>query len=408
VDFEPSAKATELSGRLEHFLAEHILPAEPVYEAQRMAAGDPHAIPAVLLELQERARELGLWNLFLPHPTRWSTPLSTLDYAPLAELTGHSFIAPEVLNCSPPDAGNMELLSLFGTPEQQERWLRPLLGAEIRSCFAMTEPDVASSDATNISLRIEHDGGDYVLNGRKWWITGAADPRCTVALVVGRTRTDPAADRHRQHSIVLVPMDSPGLTVVRNLPTFGFVDREGHCELEFADVRVPASNLLGEEGAGFAIAQARLGPGRVHHSMRSIGAAERALELMCRRVAARTAWGKPLSEQGVIREWIARARIEIEQARLLTLKTAWLIDTRGSAAARTEIAAIKVAAQQAALHVVDRAIQAFGGAGVGPDVPLAAMYSQLRWLQIGDGPDEVHLRSIARTELARYAGNGGT
>lgn len=401
MDFEPSAKAAELRGRLEEFLRDHILPAESVYQAQREEAGNPHAIPPVLGELQARARELGLWNLFLPHPTRWSSPLPTLDYAPLAELTGHSFIAPEVLNCSPPDAGNMELLALYGTAEQQERWLRPLLGAEIRSCFAMTEPDVASSDATNISLRMDRDGGDYVLNGRKWWITGAADPRCEVALVLGRT--DPAADRHRQHSVILVPMDSPGLTVGRNLTTFGFLDREGHCELEFTDVHVPARNLLGEEGDGFAVAQARLGPGRVHHSMRSIGAAERALELMCRRVVTRTAWGRPLSEQGVIREWIARARIDIEQVRLLTLKTAWLIDTRGSAGARTEIAAIKVAAQQVALRVVDRAIQAFGAAGVGPDVPLSAMYSQLRWLQIGDGPDEVHLRSIARAELTRYA-----
>lgn len=401
MDFEPSAKAAELRGRLEEFLRGHILPAESVYQAQREEAGDPHAIPPVLGKLQARARDLGLWNLFLSHPTRWSSPLPALDYAPLAELTGHSFIAPEVLNCSPPDAGNMELLSLYGTAEQQERWLRPLLEARIRSCFAMTEPDVASSDATNISLRMDRHGDDYVLNGRKWWITGAADPRCAVALVLGRT--DPAAERHRQHSVILVPMDSPGLTVGRNLTTFGFLDREGHCELEFSDVRVPARNLLGAEGDGFAVAQARLGPGRVHHSMRSIGAAERALELMCRRVVARTAWGRPLSEQGVIREWIARARIDIEQVRLLTLKTAWLIDTRGSAGARTEIAAIKVAAQQVALRVVDRAIQAFGAAGVGPDVPLSAMYSQLRWLQIGDGPDEVHLRSIARAELARYA-----
>jgi acyl-CoA dehydrogenase len=274
-----------------------------------------------------------------------------------------------------------------------------------RGDWRVSSPDVASSDATNISLRMERDGDHYVLNGRKWWITGAADPRCKVALVLGRT--DPTAERHRQHSILLVPMDSPGLTVGRNLSTFGFVDREGHCELDFADVCVPARNLLGEEGSGFAVAQARLGPGRVHHSMRSIGAAERALQLMCKRVVTRTAWGKPLSDQGVIREWIARARIDIEQVRLLTLKTAWLIDRHGSAGARTEIAAIKVAAQQVALCVVDRAIQAFGAAGVGPDVPLTAMYSQLRWLQIGDGPDEVHLRTIARTELAPYLGGGG-
>jgi acyl-CoA dehydrogenase len=400
MDFVHSPMATEMQGKLSEFMQSHVVPAESVYAAQIAASGDPHHVPAVLAELQQEAQRRGLWNLFLSHPTEWSTPLSNLDYAPLAEITGWSFIAPEVLNCSPPDAGNMELLALFGTPEQQNRWLRPLLAGEIRSCFAMTEPDVASSDATNISLRIERDGSEFVLNGKKCWITGAADSRCRVALVVGRS--DPDGPRHRQHSVVLVPMDATGVTVGRSLTTFGFTSRESHCEMSFENVRVPVDNLLGELGDGFAVAQARLGPGRVHHSMRSIGVAERALDLMCRRVKSRVAWGKPLSEQGVIREWIARSRIDIEQARLLTLKTAWLIDQVGSKGARIEIAAIKVSVQQTALFVVDRAIQAFGGAGVGPDVPLTAMYSQLRWLQIGDGPDEVHLRSIARDELQRH------
>jgi acyl-CoA dehydrogenase len=401
MDFDLSPRAAGLQRELQAFMAGHIKPAEPVYAAQVAASGDPHHVPAVLADLQAQARQKGLWNLFLPHPTRWSAPLKNLDYAPLAEITGWSFIAPEALNCSPPDTGNMELLSIFGTEEQQDRWLKPLLDGSIRSCFAMTEPDVASSDATNISLRIDRDGDDYVLNGRKWWITGAADRRCRVAFVVGRS--DPDGPRHRQHSVVLVPMDTPGVTVGRDLETFGFNDRESHCEMTFENVRVPVTSLLGEQGAGFAVAQARLGPGRVHHSMRCIGAAERALDLMCRRVLTRTAWGKPLSEQGVIREWIARARIDIEQARLLTMKTAWLIDKAGSKAAQREIAAIKVVAPQVALRVVDRAIQAYGGAGVGPDLPLTAMFSQLRWLQIGDGPDEVHLRSIARDELRQHS-----
>ncbi len=400
MDFELSARAVELQGELMRFLSEHIKPAEPVYAAQVAASGNPHHVPEILGGLQAEARSRGLWNLFLPHETPWSTPLSNLDYAPLAEITGWSFIAPEALNCSPPDTGNMELLSLFGTDEQKEQWLRPLLAGEIRSCFAMSEPDVASSDATNISLKIERDGPEYVLNGRKWWITGAADARNRVAFVLGRSNRDGA--RHQQHSIVLVPMDSPGVTVGESLETFGFTDRESHCEMTFENVRVPVTALLGEEGGGFSVAQARLGPGRVHHSMRSIGQAERALDLMCRRVTSRTAWGKPLSEQGVIREWIARARIDIEQARLLTLKAAWLIDKVGAKGARTEIASIKVVAQEMALRIVDRAIQAHGGAGVGSALPLTAMYSQLRWLQIGDGPDEVHLRSIARDELQRH------
>lgn len=401
MDFEMSAQAKELHAALSDFLTTTVIPAEGRYHAEIADSGDPHHVPSVLAELQDEARKRKLWNLFLPHHTPWSVPLSNADYAPLAELTGRCFIAPEVLNCSPPDAGNMELLSVFGTDEQKSTWLEPLLDARIRSCFAMTEPEVASSDATNISLRIERDGDEYVLNGKKWWITGAADPRCRVAFVVGRT--DPDAARHRQHSVVLVPMDAPGLEIGRSLSTFGFMDREGHNELTFTDVRVPVTNLLGEEGGGFAVAQARLGPGRIHHAMRAIGAAERALELMVRRVSERVAWGRPLSEQGVVREWIARSRIEIEQSRLLTLKAAWTIDQQGSKDAANEIAMIKVAALATAQNVIDRAIQAHGAMGVGPDVPLAAMYTINRWLRIGDGPDEVHLRSIARNELARYS-----
>ena len=401
MDFEIGPRAKELRAELELFLKEKVFPAEQAFVQEIRDSGDPHHVPVLLAPLQAEAKRRGLWNLFLPHATPWSEPLLNLDYAPLAELTGWSFIASEVLNCSPPDAGNMELLAMFGTPAQKEQWLKPLLDAEIRSCFAMTEPDVASSDATNISLRIDRDGDEYVLNGKKWWITGAADPRCRVALVLGRS--NPAASRHSQHSIVLVPMDTPGVDIGRSLSTFGFMDREGHNEITFTDVHIPVANILGEEGKGFAVAQARLGPGRVHHAMRAIGSAERALELMCRRVSSRRAWGKPLSEQGVIREWIARSRIEIEQARLLTLKTAWLIDEVGSKEARTEIAAIKVAVLDMASKVIDRSIQAHGGAGVGPDVPLSAMYTINRWLRIGDGPDEVHLRSIARDELTKYA-----
>lgn len=401
MDFDISPKAQQLRDVLEGFLKEQVFPAEAAYAQEILDSGDPHHIPSVLAPLQAEAKRLGLWNLFLPHSTPWSEPLLNVDYAPLAELTGWSPIAAEVFNCSPPDAGNMELLTLFGTDEQKDLWLKPLLEADIRSCFAMTEPDVASSDATNIALRIDRDGDDYVLNGKKSWITGAADPRCRVALVLGKSNPD--AGRHNQHSIVLVPMDSPGLEIGRSLTTFGFMDREGHNELTFSDVRIPVTNILGEEGQGFAVAQARLGPGRVHHSMRAIGSAERALELMCRRVQSRVAWGKPLSDQGVVREWIARSRIEIEQARLLTLKTAWLIDKHGSKGAKTEIAAIKVAVLDMCQKVIDRSIQAHGAAGVGPDVPLSAMFTVNRWLRIGDGPDEVHLRAIARDELGKYS-----
>jgi acyl-CoA dehydrogenase len=400
MDFAPSERSLELQERLEAFMDECVYPSEDVYRRQLADAGDPHAYPEVLDELKAEARSRGLWNLFLPHETEWSEGLSNIDYAPLAEITGRSPLGPEAINCSAPDTGNMELLSMFATDAQKERWLRPLLDGEIRSCFAMTEPDVASSDATNISLRIERDGGDYVLNGRKWWISGAARDRCKVAIVMGKT--DPAAAPHRQQSMVLVPMDAPGLTNVRALPVFGYQDNEGHCELVFDDVRVPADHLLGEEGGGFAMAQARLGPGRIHHCMRAIGVAERALELMCRRVRSRVAFGKPLSDQGVIQQWIADSRIELEQVRLLVLKTAWLMDTVGNKGARIEISAIKVAAPNVALRVVDRAIQAHGGMGVSDDVPLALMYAHLRTLRLADGPDEVHRMSVARRELRKY------
>lgn len=397
-----SERGKELEQRLLEFMDSHVYPAEAVYHDQMEALGDPHGHPQIVEDLKAAARERGLWNLFLPHVTQWTPdPLSNLDYAHLAEISGRSGeLAPEAMNCAAPDTGNMEVLALFGSPEQQEQWLYPLLEGEIRSAFAMTEPDVASSDATNIQLSITRDGDDYVLNGRKWWISGAASERCRIFIVMGKT--DPDAPRHLQQSMILVPRDTPGLTVVRDLPVFGYQDREGHVELRFENVRVPASNLIGEEGSGFAIAQARLGPGRIHHCMRCIGVAERALELMCRRVTERVAFGGPLSNQGVIREWIADSRIEIEQARLLTLKAAHLMDTVGTKGAAIEISAIKVVAPNVALRVVDRAIQAHGGGGVSDDFPLARMYAGLRTLRFADGPDEVHRRQVARTELARY------
>jgi acyl-CoA dehydrogenase len=400
MDFALTPRAEELRKRLEAFMDECVYPNEALYDQQIADSGDPHVHPPILDELKVEARERGLWNLFLPHRTEWTDGLSNLDYAPLAEITGRSPLAPEALNCSAPDTGNMELLTMFGTDEQKERWLRPLLEGEIRSCFAMTEPAVASSDATNIALRIERDGDHYVLNGHKWWISGAARERCRVAIVMGKT--DTAAPPHRQQSMVLVPMDAPGLENLRSLPVFGYQDNEGHCELVFRDVRVPVDHLLGEEGGGFAMAQARLGPGRIHHCMRAIGVAERALELMCRRVRARTAFGKPLADQGVIQQWIADSRIEIEQVRLLVLKTAWLMDTVGNKGARIEVSAIKVAAPDVALRVVDRAIQAHGALGVSDDAPLASMYAHVRTLRLADGPDEVHRMSVARRELRKY------
>jgi acyl-CoA dehydrogenase len=402
VNFELSTRSNELVGKLEAFMDEAVYPAEPVYRDQMAALGDPHGHPSIIEELKAEARERGLWNLFLPHKTQWTDGLSNLDYAPLAEITGRSIqLAPEALNCAAPDTGNMEVLTMFGTDEQKEEWLQPLLEGTIRSAFAMTEPDVASSDATNIQLSIVRDGDSYVLNGRKWWISGAASERCKIFIVMGKT--DPQASRHLQQSMILVPRDTPGLTVVRDLPVFGYQDREGHVELRFDDVRVPLTNIIGGEGMGFGIAQARLGPGRIHHCMRCIGIAERALELMCRRVTSRVAFGRPLSDQGVIREWIADSRMEIEQARLLTYKAAWLMDTVGNRGAAVEISSIKVIVPNMALRVVDRSIQAHGGGGVSDDFPLAQMYAGLRTLRFADGPDEVHRRQVAKSELGRYS-----
>jgi acyl-CoA dehydrogenase len=399
MDFEPSERCTEFKERLEAFMDEHVYPAEPVYERQLAESGDPHHQPRVMEELKARARQAGLWNMFLPDPDH-GAGLSNSDYAPLAEILGRSHIASEACNCSAPDTGNMEVLHQFATAEQKSQWLNPLLEGEIRSCFAMTEPDVASSDATNISLRIERSGEDYVLNGRKWWISGALHPHCRIMIVMGKT--GPEAPRHRQQSQILVPIDTPGVEIVRGLPVFGYQDQEGHAEIVFEDVRVPASNLIAGEGDGFMIAQARLGPGRIHHCMRSLGAAERALEAMCRRAVSRTTFGQPVAARSNIQDWIAEARIEIEMARLLTLKAAWLMDTVGNRHARTEIAAIKVAAPNIALKVIDRAIQVHGGGGVSDDFPLAWTYAHLRTLRLADGPDEVHKLSIARRELAPY------
>jgi acyl-CoA dehydrogenase len=400
MDFEHTDRCQALRERLLSFMDERIYPAESVYHEQIATSGDPHHHPAVMEELKAEARERGLWNLFHPNPD-WGAGLTNGEYAPLAEIMGRSHVAPEACNCAAPDTGNMEVLTLFGTPEQQDRWLRPLLDGEIRSAFAMTEPAVASSDATNIELRIERDGEEYVLNGRKWWTSGAMRDRCRILIVMGKT--DPDGPRYRQQSMVLVPPDTPGVTVVRNLPVFGYVDQEGHAEVTFEDVRVPAENLIGNEGDGFLISQARLGPGRIHHCMRTIGAAERALELMCARARTRVTFGQPVSERANVQDWIAESRIEIEMVRLLTLKAAWLMDTVGNKHARMEIAAIKIAAPEVALRVVDRAIQVHGGAGVSDDFPLASLYAHLRALRLADGPDEIHKRTIAREELRRYS-----
>ena len=399
MDFQPSDRSRDLQERLAAFMAEHVHPAEAVYERQIRESGDPHFHPPVMEELKEEARRRGLWNLFHPDPA-YGPGLTYAEYAPLAEISGRSHIAPEAINCAAPDTGNMEVLTQFGTDEQKARWLRPLLDGEIRSAFAMTEPDVASSDATNIRLRIERDGDEYVLNGRKWWTSGAMRERCAVFIVMGKT--DPDAPTYRQQSMILVPRDTPGVTVVRNLPVFGYTDPEGHAEVTFEDVRVPAANLIAGEGDGFMIAQARLGPGRIHHCMRAIGAAELALEALCRRAVSRTTFGAPVATRGNVLDWIAEARIEIEMARLLTLKTAWLIDTVGNKHARTEIAAIKVAAPNMALKIIDRAIQIHGGGGVSDDFPLARLYAGMRTLRLADGPDEVHKLSIARRELRRH------
>jgi acyl-CoA dehydrogenase len=395
MDFALSPQAEETCARMWDFMREEVFPAEREYAAHLAEHGE-HAYPPVLERLKESARERGLWNLFLPR----LSGMSNLEYAAVAEISGWSpVIAPEAINCQAPDTGNMETLDLFGTDEQKERWLQPLLAGEIRSAFAMTEPDVASSDATNITTRIARDGDDYVINGRKWWISGVADERCEIFIVMGKT--DPGAETHRQQSMILVPRDTPGLSIERHLPIFGYQDQHGHSELVFRDVRVPAANLLAGEGDGFRIAQARLGPGRIHHAMRAIGMAERALGLMVDRAGARVAFGRPLSEQGVVQDLIARSRIEIDQARLLVHKTAWLIDSVGAKGARTEIAAIKVAAPAMATAVIDRAIEVFGAAGVSDDTPLAYFYAWARVLRIVDGPDAVHRRSIAREELRR-------
>jgi len=399
MDFAPSPNALDWQRRLREFLDEGVLPAESLFHQQVADSGSPYFDPPILDDLKVEARDRGLWNLFLPDE-EWGAGLSVLEYAPLAEMTGwQPHYAPEAINCSAPDTGNMEILAMFGTQEQQERWLVPLLEGVMRSCFSMTEPDVASSDATNIGCRIETDGDEFVITGTKWWSSGAMSPRCRIAIVMGVT--DPDADVYHRQSMVLVPLDTPGVQIVRDLTVFGYHERGGHAEIRFEGVRVPRSNLLGEQGGGFAIAQARLGPGRIHHCMRLIGMAERAFDVMCRRALSRTAFGKPLADQGVVQEWIAESRIRIEQARLMVLKTAWLMDTVGVKGARIEISAIKVAVPEMATWVIDRGIQALGGAGVSDDFPLAALYAHARTLRIADGPDEVHKRSVARRELRR-------
>jgi acyl-CoA dehydrogenase len=404
MDFELTDRCKEHVERVEAFMDERIYPAEAVYEQQMREAGDPHFHPPILEELKAEAHERGLWNLFHPHgdDSHPSPGLTNAEYAPLAEIMGRSaHLAPEAMNCSAPDTGNMEVLTLFGTEEHKEQWLRPLLDGEIRSAFAMTEPDVASSDATNIETRIERDGDSYIMNGCKWWTSNALHQNCKVLIVMGKT--NPEGPKHQQQSMLVVPIDAPGVTIVRGLPVFGYQDREGHAEVRFENVRVPTSALLAGEGEGFMISQARLGPGRIHHCMRSIGMAERALELLCQRALSRVTFGKPVAENANIQDWIAESRIELEMIRLLTMKTAWLMDTVGNRHARVEIAAIKVAAPQVALKIIDRAIQVHGGGGVSDDFPLASMYAHQRTLRLADGPDEVHKRTIAQRELRRWS-----
>ncbi|MCB0894280.1 MAG: acyl-CoA dehydrogenase family protein, partial [Nocardioidaceae bacterium] len=405
MDFALDARTESLRQSLLTFMADRIEPSAPVFHEQLGQLADPWAWTEapILGQLQSEAQELGLWNLFLPVEHADSPGLTNLQYAPLAEITGRcGHLAPAALNCAAPDTGNMEVLSLFGTPEQKERWLEPLLKAEIRSAFAMTEPDVASSDATNIETRIERDGDEYVLNGRKWWITGAMNPHAEIMIVMGKT--DPSASRHRQQSMVLVPRDTPGVEVVRGMEVFGYDDHEhgGHAELRFNDVRVPVTNLIGDEGTGFAIAQARLGPGRIHHCMRAIGIAEVAIELMCRRASSRVAFGRPLANQGVVRDWIAESRVRLEQLRLLVLKTAWLMDTVGNRGAHTEIQAIKIATPRTVQWILDKAIQVHGGGGLSQDFPLAYAYAAVRTLRFADGPDAVHRMQVARAELKKH------
>ena len=397
--FEMSDRAKKYHADLLEFMDSHVYPAEAVYDKQMRESGDPHFQPPVMEDLKAEARRRGLWNLFHPH-AEWGPGLTNLEYAPLAEIMGHSHIASEACNCNAPDTGNMEVLTLFGSDEHKEKYLQPLLDGTMASAFAMTEPQVASSDATNVELSMVRDGDEYVLNGRKWFASNALHKNCKVLIVMGKT--DPTAAPHRQQSMMVVPIDAPGITVMRGLPVFGYQDREGHAEIDFADVRVPAADVLKGEGEGFAISQARLGPGRIHHCMRAIGMSERALELLCKRAQSRVTFGKPLSENANIRDWIAEARIEIEMIRLLTLKAAYLMDTVGNKEAQTEIAAIKVAAPNIALKIIDRAIQVHGGAGVTDDFPLAMAWAHLRTLRLADGPDEVHKRAIARHELRKY------
>ncbi|MCC8929783.1 acyl-CoA dehydrogenase family protein [Rhodococcus sp. I2R] len=397
--FETTDRGKKYQADLLEFMDSHIYPAESVYEEQMRELGDPHGQPQIIEDLKKEAKSRGLWNLFHPHP-EWGPGLTNLEYAPLAEIMGRSHIASEACNCAAPDTGNMEVFTLFGTDEHKEKYLKPLLDGTIRSAFAMTEPGVASSDATNVEMSMVRDGDDYVLNGRKWWTSNAMHQNCKVLIVMGKT--DPDAATHKQQSMLVVPIDAPGVTILRNLPVFGYIDREGHAEVLFEDVRVPSKDVLKGPGEGFAISQARLGPGRIHHAMRTIGVAERALELMCRRAVARTTFGKPIATRSNIQDWIAEARIDIEKTRLLTLKAAYLMDTVGNEEARTEIAAIKVAAPEMALKVIDRAIQVHGGGGVSNDFPLAMMYAHIRTLRLADGPDEVHKMAIAKMELKKY------